>query len=121
MQPTGFLKPRRHLRLGECGVGNTLNVGLRRFKAGKGTQDLVHHRLALIGPRQGTLPWRSRTLSRLLGRRDPEACATFDSCSEETLIGRRQVCWLIAIVLAIKAFLPQTFGVRYSSATPASN
>ena len=108
MQLTGSLKPRRHLRLGECGIWNMLNVGLCRFKAGKGTEDLVHHKLAFIGPRQGTLPWRSRTLSRLLGRCDPEACAIFDSCGEETLVGRRQVCWLIAIVLAIKAFLHHT-------------
>ena len=108
MQPTGSLEPRRHLRLGESGIGSTLALGLCRFEAGEGAEDLVHHKLAFIGFGQGIMPWRSRTLRRLLGRCDLEAYATFDSCSEEALVGRRQVCWLIAIVLAIKAFLHHT-------------
>jgi hypothetical protein len=49
MQPTRSLKPRRHLRFGECGIGDELIVGLRRFKAGKGAEDLVHYKLAFIG------------------------------------------------------------------------
>lgn len=49
MQPTGTLKLRRHLRLGECGIGNELNMGRRCFKAGKGAENLVYHKLAFIG------------------------------------------------------------------------
>jgi hypothetical protein len=51
MQPTGSLEPQRHLRLSEYSVGNTLSVGLYRFKAGKSTEDLVYHKLAFVGPR----------------------------------------------------------------------
>lgn len=49
MQLKGSLKLRRCLRFGECGIGNKLNVGLRRFKACKGAEDLVHHKMAFIG------------------------------------------------------------------------
>jgi hypothetical protein len=49
MQPTGSLKPRRHLRFGECGIGNELIVGLGRFKAGESAEDLVHYKPTFIG------------------------------------------------------------------------
>jgi hypothetical protein len=48
-----------------------------------------------------------------------ETYAAFDSCSKEALVERRQVWWLIAIMLAIEAFPHHASGVRYSSATPA--
>jgi hypothetical protein len=92
---------------------------LRRLKAGKGAEDLVHHKLAFIGSGQVTMPWRCSTLCRPLGRFDPEAYAAFHSCSEEALVRRRLVWWLIAIMLAIEAFLHHASGIRYSSTAPA--
>jgi len=96
-------------------TGYGLLCGMRTI----GKLDLAHDKVAFIGRRYGAL---LRCIFRLFfGRSHTETYAAFHSRCEKSLVECRLAWWLIAVMIAVEAFLHYTSGVGYGSATSTSN